>query len=282
MARRLPSGIHTLIAGSSRTMQLEGDCFDGPSYNASVSGAMISDVAAIIEQFQRGRNLKHVVLAADPWMLNAHEQAAAWNATNINRIHAAPDWIRAQLRLGLTPHLQDFTAATRAVLDPYREILAPSTYQAAWKAPPANSPDSFVKQPDGSLRYPDAIVNRTEVQGGDEARKAADEHLATTYSGFDKIDPFLAQAFEAMTADVTARGARVTLVLAPFHPVYYDRVRHLIPAVESYYRSVAQRQGYMVIGGYDPAAVGALASDFFDGVHMKKTPLKRLYGCVAN
>ena len=295
MARDGPADVTVLVAGSSRTMQLDADCFDGKYYNASVSGAMISDLAAIVEQFRRGRTLKHVVFAADPWMLNAHEQYEAWDgvriAPNLDRVHAAPDWIRAQVRLGLTPNWREFTVAARAVLDPYREILAPASYQAAWKAriegPPlkdANPDNLFRKQPDGSLRYPGFIVNAPAEHVAAAARNAADSHLEATYVGFNRIDPFLARAFEAVTADVVARGARVTLVLAPFHLVYYQRVIHhengkLLPAVEAYFRNLAHQRGYKVIGSYDPAAVGAAASDFFDGVHLKKGALKRLYGC---
>lgn len=272
MARRLPSDITVLVAGSSRTMQLEADCFEGKSYNASVSGAMISDLAAIIEEFQKGRTLKHVIIAADPWMLNSHEQAEAWNATNITRISAAPDWLRAQFRLGLTPHPQDFMAAARAIVEPYREALAPSTFQAAWKAH-ANTHGSFVKMPDGSLTYPDAITNRSEQQAASEALTAATDHLASIYVGFDDIDPFLSHAFETITADLRARGVRVTLVLAPFHPLYYNRVEHLLRKAEAYFR----KQGYQVIGSY----AGGVQQDFFDGVHLKKAALKRLYGCPA-
>ncbi len=270
MARHVPSDITVLIAGSSRTMQLEADCFDGNSYNASVSGAMISDLAAIIDEFQKGRHLKHVIIAADPWMLNAHEQGEAWKATNIYRMYAAPGWIRAQLRLGLTPRLEDFMAGARAVLEPYREALAPSTFQEALKEH-AEVTKSFVKQPDGSLTYPDSVTNRSEAQAAAEAMKAADEHLASTYVGFDQVDPFLAHAFEAMTAELKARGVRVTLVLAPFHPLYYARVAHLLLKAEAYFRA----HGDDVIGSY----AGGAAQDFFDGVLLKKAALRSLYGC---
>src|SRR5450432_4269584 len=70
IARGLTTPISVLVAGSSRTMQLEPDCFDGPYFNASVSAAMIPDLVAMVEEFRRGRQLKHVVFAVDPWMLN--------------------------------------------------------------------------------------------------------------------------------------------------------------------------------------------------------------------
>ena len=130
MSQQLPDTFTTLIVGSSRTMSLSGSCIDGPSYNASVSGAMLSDITTIIEQFRRGRRLRHIILTAEPWMLNAREQSASWTTSpsvpNLIRIQAAPDWIRAQLRLGLTPHVEDIIAAGRATLEPIRQLLDPS------------------------------------------------------------------------------------------------------------------------------------------------------------
>jgi hypothetical protein len=253
-----------------------------------MGAAMLSDAAALVEEFSPGRDLKQVVIAADPWILDPASLAETWKAV---RAPAARDWIRAQVRLGLTPDYRDWIAVARARLEPYREILAPGTFQHAWRilthGPLERTQDSnqlFRKEPDGSLRYPDFLANVTEAQAAKLAIEAADVHLKKVYKDFARIDPSLSHAFEELTASVQSRGARVTLFLGPFHPAYYERVTHsgggrMLPAVESYFRNLAKQRGYDVVGGYDPAALGLPASDFFDGVHMKKGPLKRLFGC---
>ena len=286
IARRLQTPVTVLVAGSSRTMQLDSNCFDGLSYNASVSGAMISDIAAIIEQFRRGRHLKQVVIAADPWMLNGFAQSEAWDgariAPNLERMQAAPDWIRVQLRLGLMPSWRDFMAAARAELNPIRGMLAPASFHAALTIRAEFAPASHLyrKQPDGGLTMPESVLNLPNAQVTQAALNMADLHLEKLYTGFRTIDPFLAKAFAAITTDLKINGIRVTLVLAPFHPLYYERVIHsdgggLLPEAEAYFR----RLGNDVIGSYDPAEAGAVAADFFDGVHMKRNPLQHLYGC---
>ena len=296
MAQRLPQNIETLVVGSSRTMQLQANCFHTSFYNASVSGAMISDVAAIVEQFRQGRNIRHVVLAADPWMLNAKAQSDAWNpapkVANLIRIQAAPDWIRAQRHLGLTPKLDDFIAAARAVAEPYRELLAPTTLHAAFVDPfPLPSPVrlqnlqffwGFRKVPNGSVNYPmwgppdrDAVI------------RTAEEHLTELYAGFDRIDPFLARAFEALTSQLRNDGVQVTLVLAPFHPLYYHRAGPILRMTEAYFRNLQLETR----GTYEPREIDMGESEkrndrptpnepnFIDAVHVEKPWLLALYGC---
>ena len=273
MARQLPRNITTLVAGSSRTMQLDSSCFIDPMYNASVSGAMISDIAATIEEFRQGRRLEHVIIAADPWMLNAHEQAAAWNNSpvvpNLMRTQAAPGWLRAQRRLGLTPHAADYVAAARAFADPLRELFDPETFHAAlWPASFAvASFSTFRKDPNGSVTYPSGL-RATEAS----ALQDASAHLAATYSGFDRVDPFLAHAFEQLTRDLTAHGTRVTLVLAPFHPAYYQRVGNLLPMAEAFYRGLHLE----TVGSYQPRP----GDVFLDGVHLRFDSLRALFGCA--
>ena len=280
MAERLPRNTTTLVVGSSRTMQLPHTCLEGTPYNASVSGAMLSDVAAILEQFRRGRDIRHVILSAEPWMLSAHEQSAAWNAAplvpNLIRIQAAPDWIRAQLRLGLVPHTEDLVAAARATLEPLRALIDPSAFQTMLHSASAKplayfSPDTFRKLPEGDLSYPRTFHIATESA----VRAIADEHLAKTYAGFDKIDPFLANAFEALTKDLTAHGTKVTLVLAPFHPVYYERVGAILPMAEAYYRSLRLE----TIGTYNPAGLPSASDAFLDAVHLRKESMIGVFGC---
>ena len=280
MAQRLPRNLTTLVAGSSRTMQLSYTCFNEPYYNASVSGAMLSDVTAIIEEFRRGRDLTHVIVAADPWMLSEHEQSAAWNTApsvpNLIRIQAAPDWIRGQLRLGLTPHPEDFVAAARATLEPLRELLDPATLQASLHPSPTKTGarfryDVFRKTPRGDLIYP-YPYSRTQDT---DILRVADQHLSQTYAGFNRIDPFLAHAFEALTQDLKNHNIRVTLVLAPFHPIYYRHVGKIMQMTEAYYRSL----NLETIGSYNPARLGPYDRDFLDAVHLNRLSLMHLYGC---
>ena len=288
MARGLKTPITVLVAGSSRTMQLESDCFDGPYFNASVSAAMVPDLVAMVEEFRRGRELKHVVIGADPWIMN---EPGRFHYDDMTRMQAAPDWVRGQLWLGLKPAWDDWLGAAKAELEPFREILAPYSFQAAWRIflygrprLPADLPNLFRKEPDGSLRYADFFVNVSEAKAVELARQGAEAHVPSVYANFWRIDPALSKAFEAMTGALQKSGVRITIVVAPFHPVYYDFVTHngggkMVPAVEDYFRQLAKEHGYEIIGSYDPAKAGVTAADFFDGGHLKKATLKRLYGC---
>lgn len=290
VASRLSVPISVLVAGSSRLMQLDAECFPGRYYNASMSAASVADVAAVLEEFRAGRQWRQIYLAGDPWMM---EESSRFHATDRVRLASAPAWVRQQLRLGLTPSWDDWDGMVREELEPYREILAPNVFQAGWQALVDGKaaevrPDRFAyrRSPDGSLTYPEAIEQRDLKFNAEAALELANGHVAAIYNNFRRIDPVLSKAFEAMASDLKAAGVRVTLVLAPFHPVYYSTVVQsangkIMGAAEQYYRQVAQREGYRVIGMYDPAASGFGEADFLDGAHLRKSALKRLLGCGA-
>lgn len=289
MARGLQGRpLGTLLAGSSRVMELEADCFEEPYFNAAVPGATIEDIGAMLHVFEAGRRIGRIVLSADPWMLNGAVRGEPWNW---GWHHVAEDWVASEVEAGLAPSARDLVRGGLSLMEPMREIFAPVAFQAALKILvegrqlPRLTPNNWFRwEPDGSIRMPDFIAMVNAEKADQEALANAEFHLGTIYRNFKRIDPAMAGAFEGLAAHAASRGSRVTLLLHPMHPAYYAKVtatesgRRIMDA-EQFYRRLAAGRGFEIAGSYDADRMGVTAADFRDGIHLRKASLKRVFGC---
>ena len=85
-----------LAMGSSRMMQISNENFNKQILNLSVSGASIQDQITIIEMAIEKFNPDQILLGADPWLFNKHNNQTRWKSiqkeyqlaiSNINSIN---------------------------------------------------------------------------------------------------------------------------------------------------------------------------------------------------
>jgi hypothetical protein len=248
-----------VVLGSSRSMQLRAAEFPGRTFfNHSVTGAVLDDFAAIVQEYERRPAMpRHVVLVLDPWLLSAR-------ATRPFR-PAAP-------------------IATKV-----REAISPSYFQAALRSLKAYGRRPWPREPwpdepggmtlaDGSRVYPRSIHERDAAHvRADAVRTAAaiDERL----QDYRELDRTRVQTLEAIVTALRARGATVEFLLVPYHPITIARYRsspehRMVFAAEARYRELAARWRVAIRGDYDPSACGCDESEFLDAGHARES-------CVA-
>ena len=106
--------------------------------------------------------------------------------------------------------------------------------------------------------------------------------------GFDLLMEYAMNPFEPSGASLavferfvrySSRRARVILVLSPYHPELYARMKregaHFLKA-EAEFREMAARCGIQIVGAYDPGQAGCGAMEFFDGMHPADTCMEKL------
>lgn len=71
---------------------------------------------------------------------------------------------------------------------------------------------------------------------------------------------------------VYSKESEIILVLTPFHPDLYKRIKSERPIyleIESIYRGLAKLYNIKIVGSYDPGLIGCDSTDFIDGSHPK-------------
>jgi len=69
-------------------------------------------------------------------------------------------------------------------------------------------------------------------------------------------------------------------VLSPYHPDLYARMiekKPIVAEIEDGFRALAEQQGILVLGSYDPSRVGCVAADFHDGMHPDETCMHKVF-----
>jgi hypothetical protein len=77
------------------------------------------------------------------------------------------------------------------------------------------------------------------------------------------------------------QGTSVVLLLPPYHPLHYAYVREhdgdgSLDKIEATIRDIGRETGAAVLGSYDPAKVHCSETEFWDGMHARKSCLIRL------
>jgi hypothetical protein len=276
-----------LIFGSSRVMELGGEIAPGLRvYNAATGSNTLYDTIALAGLFVTdARKPRIVIIGADPWLLDHGQRNGRWRTLHVPyRDMATRLGIPAEsdtgeldetwptlLSLGYTLESLDWLRAN------WRELFEAAGDPGARAA----SGDSLgLKRPDGSIVYPAAFRQR----GADASRAAAlahgRKHITDLLKG-GQLDPTAIDRFERLTRHLQAAGVQVIFLLTPYHPLHYayvvahDRVGTLA-RTDATYRDVARRADVRVAGAYDPGKAGCSESEFWDGLHAKKSCLDRL------
>lgn len=279
---RLPEAI---VLGSSRTMQVRASDFPGRTfYNHSVGAFTLEDAMAIYEQYlERDFRPAEILLAVDPWLFNVSHGFSHWHC------HAAKAAAMAR-RLALAPNAimrmetcrySDLLSLT--YLGSSLEILRSGRGQAVdYIERSVIPPDGMIEPINGYVEFADGSMGYGKSYREADAawvhtqaiETARDEHVVGL-ANFQRFEPALVDGLERFVHRLVTDGARVTLVLTPYHPVSYklyttDPRYRLLHEAELYYREMARRLGLPIIGSYDPSVGGFGESDFMDGMHAKR------------
>jgi len=122
---------------------------------------------------------------------------------------------------------------------------------------------------DGSIYWSKASKAKFTKPNVDKAVKAELRRIGTTAPN---IDMSLVDDLEAVVRHLTSKGVRVVLAQTPYHPTFWNTVQTrpfgaMLHRLEGIAQQLADRDGVLAVGGYDPAPFGCAASDFIDQIH---------------
>lgn len=275
------SDARCFVLGSSRAMifgrdalaQLGEHC--DSLANLAVSGAGFEDFVTAAGLIADKPSLGSVYVGLDPWTLRFNADAR-W--TQFEALYRQG---RQALGLPALPGGNGWERLTNLLNAQYLrrnlELLSVGSTETPIKAVAAGRANvaetENIVLPDGSLVYSRAYQSRPpppEAQIPNGSTKIQPPYL----------DPRTTAEFERVLERLSARGARIVLLLAPYHPKVMrcesDKACEAIRVVEAWARDLAGRRGYGLIGSYDPRRFGLGADMFHDELHMDAAAVARL------
>jgi hypothetical protein len=274
-----------LAIGSSRIQALPASAFLGERFvNAGMPGGSLDELLSVYALHDTAtRRPRRVVLNLDPWSADRDLDAPAWgrlldgHTSMLRRLgDATPPW-----RFWLATRVS--TLKRMASPEYFRlSVYSLRTYGPSgvrFVVTDREQNDGYTKVPDGTLVWSLTPPEETGQQVRDYV--ALMRRGRAPYNGVDKAIPERLRLLEQFVRYLRGEGIDVDLLLVPYHPLVYgefaQRPRNALVDVEARYRDLARRAGARVVGTYDPAKVDAVASDFFDEVHMRPDALVRLF-----
>lgn len=289
----LQEELETLVLGSSRAMQVTAEIAGtkGGFFNSGMTGADRKDVLSTFYLFDKADKLpQNLIIAADPWLF--FDSDAALNYRSNDNLYreflrsrlgyedvsfvAEDDSVRqkalvsfAYFQENLVYHFTDHSADVRP------DILTNELLDY----------DYDIRTADGTQWYAASFRNQAQGDIDVSALVLTGVDYAQLY-GYTQVDDRLAQEFEDFLAYAASRGVKVTLLLTPFHPIYWDKLRTDpdytgVIAAEEALRAMAQRTGADVYGSYDPAAANCTNEDFYDGLHIRRESIANYFAGVG-
>jgi peptidoglycan/LPS O-acetylase OafA/YrhL len=251
--------VDSVVLGSSRVMQIGEHNYRGKIINFGVSGASIEDDIAIagmaIKKFQPST----IFIGADPWLFNSKSGQVRWKAINNEYISAL-----SSLKLSATS-IANFA-------DDYSQsgffVIASKIYDAInlQEFNAVNDiPESRDKiRRDGSRVYSLANANKNQK----EISAGFNDLLNYAMTDYDYSKK--SQEIFGRFIDAYSKNHKVVLVLSPYHPDLYERMkieRPIYLEIESSFKDFSKLHGIEIIGSYNPHVVGCTSKDFYDGMH---------------
>lgn len=279
-----------VVIGSSRAMQISSDLFPKESFlNNSVSGACIEDYIAIYELYRK-RNYKPtmIILGLDPWMLNKNHGQIRWKSIKGEYLDLAKHYLSL-------PETQHNNLSTEFIPEKYKELLSFSYFQKSvltfltglnkrndsYYSTYNYYEDNEVKLCDGSLNYSNKFRTMNIQKIRELAIAYANEKPVYSLGSFDQPDSSSMKKLEAFIRLLSKDNVKIVFFLSPYHPSTYNlliksKKYRIIKNVQKYYEELAAKNGTKLIGSYNPADYNITEEEFYDGMHPKKSAIKKI------
>ncbi len=280
--------LDTLVLGSSRAMQITAASTgaEGYFFNAGMTGADRKDILSTFYLFDRADKLpENLVIAVDPWIFFDSEEALNFRSDdNLYREFLSQ---RLGMETEYTP--EDQSVRRKALTSPayFQENIQYFYSDHSEEERPtilANRMDDLdedIRLADGTQWYSASVRNASQDQVDHNALEVANVDYAQLY-GFTDVDEELLRQFQAFISYAVNRGVNVTLVLTPFHPIYWDMLSvnpdySGVQQAEQAMRNLAAQQGVLLVGSYNPTDANVSNEDFYDGLHIRRESICKYY-----
>lgn len=265
-----------LVFGSSRAMFIGEKEMPVKLHlrNLAVSGGSLYDDIAIWHAYVENekKTPQMVVIGVDPWIFNHNNGETRWKETLFDEYAAAmKNW-------GLTQQ-------EKRNFDIYKSLLSISYTRESIKKLFTDM------QPLAVLENQESVTDGKQIMYADGSHEysksdeygTGSEEKAKKYIGgkvyqleeYDVLDDKLKNDFSVFIKNIQDRGIKVVFFLPPYHPIVYEylsreaKYRKVLEA-EQWFKDYARENGIVVVGSYDPKAIGLDGDAFIDGMHMKR------------
>jgi len=281
-----------LVVGSSRTKLLRADSFPGQTFfNASLSGASMTDYLAVTNLVESRGGLPHTMVIELSAFLLSDEIVSVWPQFVVQK-----DALEAHFIDGMPgPPL---TAPPAPTLKSYSRFLQPDYFQLSFytlldtRLGDAQGSEYHVLQnnedptgmtylADGSEIFP---PQRRKNLGKDSVTALAID--AGNYSAGipKKIVPEQKRILEAYLTYLQAHDVNVILYIAPYHPASYEIMLtnkyNIIVDIQKYYEELAARLDMQLVGSFNPADLGITKDVYYDATHITPQALAGIFARV--
>ncbi len=261
---------HTLVLGSSRSMQLSREITGCETmYNAAVTNGDLRDMISLYMLYRDlGKKPDRVILMTDYCLFNT--------AKLDGRAFVEGYSLFAQ-QTG-TEELK-----TSAGYRKWLEVVSPAYFQDALRfieaghsstrvdTTDAYQTDTDMRRADGSYSYGLTFRNMTDeerIEWGKQMALSVDFYLGA----YEPVSVTLQAQFELFVDMLIEDGVQVVFQLPPLNPHMYEAVKNnaeyaSLLELEDYFYTVAKQKGVMAFGSYSAEALGLKDTDFYDSLH---------------
>lgn len=278
----------TIALGSSRILQMNKNVAGTSDFfNFGMVGADYMDIMGTYYLLQKADKLpQNIIIGFDPWYLNDAEDAL--DKRSDKKLYN--EFLSEVLGRNTDFRPQDDS-------DKYKSLLSIGYFQGNVKyyfrdKKVEKKPQSVVgnmqnqvteiKEADGSVLYTKELRNITV----DDAANMALQQAGTFLRMGDYLEPSdkLISVFTDFLKLLRRKGINVVFVLQPYNPVLWDNVCFRAQEYEGFFkteaavRKIAEDCKIPVYGSYNPYALeGVDETDFYDGIHIKREELGRIF-----
>ncbi len=259
-----------LLMGSSRLMKVGRDIVGQEALNLSVSGASLEDIIAILGAATTRYSVDSIYIGADPWLFNDDAGQDRWQ-TIADQYRYRAGILKGETEVGT--QASSSNDQTTGGIAARIQALYYATNLRDFVAPDGIPGNQNKRSIDGVIVYTAGYMNQNIAQ----IKTKFDALLNYAMKNYTP-SASRQTLFETLIRSLNRH--KVSLVLTPYHPAIYNRMmaeKPIFSETEKDFRALANRLGISVLGSYDPARVGCVATEFYDGMHPDETCMQKVF-----
>lgn len=266
-----------LVLGSSRSMQICKEMFPGKTFtNHSVTNCYTYDMFAFLQLYKNKyqRLPQHIILCIDQYYLGDQFDSKLWyiNSSEVLKFARLNGFSRPGM------NLLNYQKGKINELLSTKYLIENATASATdWLSSTTLDSALYTQFPDGSFSRPLRYVNRS----ADKVNQAANAYTFLSHDEyFNTIDSTRQNLVSDLFTWLSKQKVKVLVYTAPYHPLTYsitiNNYKGILKA-DSVLHKMALEHGFLAFGSSNPHKLGLNESDFYDGTHMKRTSIIRLW-----
>jgi len=285
--KEIKKEVDIIALGSSRTKEVRQRYLSKENlnfYNHSVNDASMQDYIAILGAYKKIKKYlpKEIIIGIDPWAFNKNSGRNRWKSISEYYDYMQQEISSANIKTDkIVPFINNLKQ-----LGNYEYTLTNIRYLYRRYKKQDNgyyiakdiTVDDYLREPDGSLHYPDSVKNLEESKLITKSKNYAAGNI---YSLENYHELAYTKNFNALIQYLKKEDVKITLFLPPYNPIPYDilktQKKYRINEIENYLRKYAYENNLNVIGSYNPHKLNLQMSDFFDGMHLKDENIEIIF-----